>query len=110
MPELNLTTTEERLKTIIEDAVEEKTRAGLPVCALEGVRMAQVEKQVEANRKLLTGNGDPEKGLVMKVDRIEATTTAIKADIKAIKNAAWVFASAVLLGVLGAILRLVIIS
>lgn len=34
-------------------------------------RCAHIEKKVEQTRDLLTGNGSPEKGLIVRVDRLE---------------------------------------
>jgi len=83
----------EEIKEIVTDAIEDAGKSGWPICALEAQKVNQLESMAIANRKLLTGNGDPEHGLVMKVDRLVQ-------DVKMIKTGIWFLASSAMVWVL----------
>lgn len=42
------------------------------------VKLSEIQKDVTTCQKLLSGNGDPEKGLVVQVDRIKQTLATQK--------------------------------
>lgn len=65
-------------------------------CQLHSEKLDTLLSEVRTVRELLTGNGDPSKGLVVRVDRMERFIAGVKA------IAAWVLAPALGLIVAGA--------
>ena len=85
------------IKDIVTDAIEDAGKAGWPICALENQKVTAIQEIAKANQKLLTGNGDPEKGLIMKVDRLITSSDILQKEIKSVKMAAWTLSSAAVL-------------
>lgn len=90
----------------------------LPSCKIEGARVKQIEDLTIKLSTLITGNGNPENGLVMKVDRVatdlrnhkektETEFTAIKDVLKLRSNREWGILAAVLVAVVLQVIQLI---
>lgn len=71
-------------------------------------RYVDLEKRVKKNEVLLTGNGDPEKGLVLKVDRLIQDVDDMQKEIKSAKNGIWSIAFAIIIYTVFQIITLII--
>jgi hypothetical protein len=83
------------LQRTIEDAVAMAIKRTLP--NTDKLRFEQLEKKVQDNNIILTGNGHPEDGLIVKVDRLILMMRWMTAAI-------WTIAGAFILFVLNAVL------
>ena len=89
----------------LEDAMSRQTTPGVAaVCQIRAAEFANLQAQHNSDHKILVGNGDPKSGLVTKFEVAFGKIETVEKNINSIKNAAWLFASAVLLYVLNAVL------
>lgn len=87
------------------EAMSKQTTPGVAaVCQLRAAEIAAMQEQQKADHKILTGNGNPKDGLVTKFEVVSGKIETVEKNINSIKNAAWLFASAVFLYVLQQIL------
>ena len=98
----------EQIKRIVEDTI----RVMLP--RTDQLRALNIEKIAMANSKLLTGNGDPEKGLVYQFQEMKSNVKDVKEDIEEVKRkigrieyAAWSIVFLVLAWVVSQVLGLI---
>lgn len=80
-------------------------------CACEG-QIESVNKELATVKKLLWGNGDPDKGMVVRVQRNEdaiADLAAVVKDIRdAIKKGFWIVAGSLVSAVILTLLNLIV--
>ena len=73
-------------------------------------RIKVIEEVSEKLSKVLLGNGDPEHGLVMKVDRATNDIGAIKDDLKTRSNREWGIWAAIIVSIASSLLNLIMQS
>jgi hypothetical protein len=93
------------VENALGEAMSKQTTPGVAaVCQIRAAEIVGMKELQERDHKILTGNGDPKTGLVTKFELAMDKLVTVEKNINSIKNAAWVFASAVLLFVLNTIL------
>jgi hypothetical protein len=65
-----------------------------------------VREDIEVLRKLLTGNGDPPKGIILRLDRLEQEYQRAKENTGTVKQVILPVLSSFISGILGAIMVL----
>jgi len=84
------------IKLLIENTVSVTLarlgKDGFPFCLLEHSRVANVETQQAVLRKIVTGNGNPEEGLVSKHAVLEVRQETDHKTIAEIRSGIWAVA------------------
>lgn len=93
------------VQSAISDAMSGQVTPGnSTICQLHAKDLEELRDGQTRDHKILTGNGDPKSGIVTKLELVIEKVADIEKSVNSIKNAAWVFVSAVLLYVLQSVL------
>lgn len=71
-------------------------------------RLMNLEQRIDDNEMLLTGDGHPEDGLVLKVNQLIIDVEAIKKQMNRAVNALWTLACAIALYTVFQVIKLII--